>query len=355
MKVVDLHPEDLIDKLATGEMSGAERDLLNRHLRICAVCRIECAARADFDEEIAATHLRGPFLSSPDAALGLGLSEAPSEARRSTRPGVRGRARRLALLAAAAVMIAGVAGASMWSRLRLFAPEAAPAPPIAPPPAHVVATVPAGVRALTEPSVQKVELLDATPATALPPLVPVSPRHPAPEGRTGRFVAKRSPTPAAANDVHASASPFAADPPVTAESTASPGSTPAATLPTAASLFASANAARRRGEGAKATQLYRELQQSYPASDEARTSRATLARLLLDRGEPGAALTGFDQYLSRGGAVLEEEALVGRALALQNLGRRDEEIGAWNEVLRSYPRSVYADHARARLAALTRR
>jgi len=41
MKVVDLHPEDLIDKLAAGELTPAERERLNAHISQCRVCRFE--------------------------------------------------------------------------------------------------------------------------------------------------------------------------------------------------------------------------------------------------------------------------------------------------------------------------
>jgi hypothetical protein len=67
---------------------------------------------------------------------------------------------------------------------------------------------------------------------------------------------------------------------------------------------------------------------------------------------PGIGLQEFQEYLSHGGGELEEEALVGKALALQNLGRRDAEMTAWNEVLKKHPSSVYSEQARARMSAL---
>lgn len=99
-------------------------------------------------------------------------------------------------------------------------------------------------------------------------------------------------------------------------------------------------------------ELYRELHRHFPESSETQMSRATLGRLFLDRGRPAIGLQEFQEYLSKGGGELEEEALVGKALALQNLGRRDAEMTAWNEVLNRHPSSVYSEQARARMSAL---
>jgi DNA-directed RNA polymerase specialized sigma24 family protein len=54
----------------------------------------------------------------------------------------------------------------------------------------------------------------------------------------------------------------------------------------AAALFAEANRARRDGNGERAEQLYRALQASYPSSAESQLSRAVLAQMLLESGNP---------------------------------------------------------------------
>ena len=87
-------------------------------------------------------------------------------------------------------------------------------------------------------------------------------------------------------------------------------------------------------------------------------SLALAGELLLERGHPGDALSQFDRHLSAarpaGEGEVGEEALAGRATALEQLHRTSEAIAAWKSLLARYPRSVYAGRARARLDQLTR-
>jgi tetratricopeptide (TPR) repeat protein len=121
--------------------------------------------------------------------------------------------------------------------------------------------------------------------------------------------------------------------------------------PSAAALFAQALALRGEGKVDAAIATHFRLQRLYPAARETRLSFALAGRLLLERGSSEQALAQFNQYLARPGNVAEE-ALVGRATALGRLGRSAAEAAAWREVLERHPGSVYASHARKRLAAL---
>jgi tetratricopeptide (TPR) repeat protein len=126
---------------------------------------------------------------------------------------------------------------------------------------------------------------------------------------------------------------------------------PARAQPSAAALFAQALALRGEGKVDAAIAAHLRLQRLYPAARETRLSFALAGRLLLERGSPEQALAQFNQYLARPGDVAEE-ALVGRATALGRLGRSAAEAAAWREVLERHPESVYAAHAKKRLAAL---
>jgi TolA-binding protein len=120
----------------------------------------------------------------------------------------------------------------------------------------------------------------------------------------------------------------------------------------AAALFADANRARRDGNADRAVSLYRSLQSRYPASSESGLSRALVAQLLLDRGNPEAALAGFDRYLADGAPALGAEALVGRARALEQLKRTTQAAAAWRDVQSRFPGSIHARLAASRLASL---
>jgi TolA-binding protein len=117
-------------------------------------------------------------------------------------------------------------------------------------------------------------------------------------------------------------------------------------------LFTRANAARRRGDINQAAKLYLQLQNQYPQSAEAALSSVMLARIELGRGAATSALKQFEQYLRIApGGSLVQEALQGRAQALGQLGRKDEQAAAYRELLQRFPESVYARAARDHLGA----
>jgi TolA-binding protein len=117
----------------------------------------------------------------------------------------------------------------------------------------------------------------------------------------------------------------------------------------AAALFDAAAQARRRGDHGLALDLHRELVMRFPQSREARVSHATMGQLLLDHGDARGALASFDAYRAGGAGPLDEPVLVGRATALDRLGRADEARAAWSALVAAFPRTPYASHARARL------
>jgi TolA-binding protein len=301
MSIVDLHPEDLLDKHARGTLSSTDRSRLDAHVATCAACRFELLARVDFAvlDEPRAVAPRAPVVVPPVAAQ-------------------RGRSRRRGLVVGiAAVLLGGMSFAALQAGLIGSKRE---------PPA--TSTAPAAV---------SMHSRAATPV----PEQPVAARSPVEPQQGSASGVERA---AAAPDVDVRTEKEHRNEPRRARPTAS-----------AAALFRAANGARREHDVNRAIALYRELEARYPRSDEASVSYATVATLLLDQGDAHAALDGFDQYLSRGDHALGEEALVGRALAFQKLGADASEIAAWQEVLRRFPGSVHARTARARLVALGQR
>ena len=133
---------------------------------------------------------------------------------------------------------------------------------------------------------------------------------------------------------------------------------PADSPVTAAELFRDANAERRAGHIEKASDLYTALQKRFPDAPETQASRVSLGRLLLDRqGNAAVALAQFDAYLAGApadGGTLAEEARVGRALALEKLGRKADERRAWEELIARHPQSFHNARASERLEVLDR-
>jgi TolA-binding protein len=307
MSVVDLHPENLLDKEIRGELDASERQRLEAHLAQCATCRLERQLRADFALELSRDSVPPEIADLVDSLAKRKVEPpvpvlAPSRARRT----------RIVLVAAAA-MLTVVAGA--------FASTETGRRVIGPLLGREAATRPYG---------------EATSVTAAPVARP-----------------PRVQPPATASSL---ASPAEVDPPaapqVTLTSVTSVQAVPSAGPPDGpAPLFGAETEARRRGDTARVLELHAELVARYPQSREAQVSRMMVARLLLDRGDAAGALSGFDAYLRAGSGELREDALAGRATALDRLGRTDDARRAWAALLDQYPNSAYGAHARSRVEA----
>jgi hypothetical protein len=308
MSVVDLHPEDLLDKDAQGTLEPSERSRLEAHVAHCSACRLERQLRADFAVELDAelplerfTGL-GSFGQLPIDAL----PPAPpkSEPRVARSPRRRRRVTAVWLLAAAALLVGGAAaamnglGEGPWSRFVV------------------------------------------RPALTAPPATGTSE---APRPKVRRASVVELPEPTVAPVVESSAPEPAAPPRV-----APPLSAPARVIGPA-EMFETASEARRHGDYGRVFDVDRDLERHYPTSREAQVLRAVVGRVLLDRGDPAGGLAKFDSYLAAGGGDLAEEAMVGRATALDRLGRNDEASLAWSALVASFPDTPYAAHAKARL------
>lgn len=372
MSIAELHPEDLLDREESGTLTPAEEEILRVHLAHCAACRMERTLRADFAADLDAE------LPLHDGALFVtgALKHAPAAQTtgdRESRPSFEGpaanddasapppallvkrpaRRRMAALILIAATLTFATGAAARWSGVL---PSVFGAP-FSVEPAVIPANVPSPVeapRAAPHANAAPVESTPAVEASATPvdsalPEAPKVAAAPPLDLHAGpsHAVTFTAPSPKAAPSADP---PVVLPPPVALPpSTVAPQMAEPAPERTASSLFADATDARRRGDRAAAMRLYSDLLNKHPNAAEANATRLALGRLSLDNGDSGRALVLFDQYLGSGEGTLREEAMAGRARALQNLGRETEERAAWNTLLQSYPQTIHRERAMARL------
>jgi TolA-binding protein len=366
MKVVDLHPEELIDKLSEGELSALERERLDAHLAQCSSCRFEISVRADLQREARHFEPRAQltFIGQPEQDDHIAAMQGAGNTRATGSLRVRSRRRwPLLLLAGSLVLCAGGAMAAVltgavtapaWLQ-RTPTPNALSSTRSADAKLHsrgakssAAASVSAASVAAAPRASNAAVILDpsAPPALTLREVVSTAASRPALHRAAVRPPVESEPRGSAVTAVAAlpAAGASTAQAPLAAAATSQ--------VDSAASLFAEANRARREGNAERAVVLYRGLQARFPSTSESDLSRALLAQLLLDRGKPEEALAGFDHYLSQGTPVLSAEAWVGRARALEQLGKLEQARAAWRQVQDRFPGSVHARLAATRLAAL---
>jgi len=291
----DEHPEELLDRAIHGSLAPEQQATLDRHLAGCLVCAGQMSLAPRFERELAPQPRDQVLYQRAVEGAMRQLQESPAGLRRRRMPPWLGWA------AAAGLLVVGAsAGAVIGRRIARRATIQPPARPLEPHPA------PAPIRPIeTAPPVE------AAPSEAPPPAeVPRAKTAPSSHG--------------------------AAHPTVTA-----------------GELFERGEKLRREGRADAAITTYQRLQATFPETAEARLSYAFGGQLLLKRGRPADALAQFDRHLRLDGEV-GEEALAGRATALEQLHRKPEAIAAWKALLARYPRSIYAERARARLDDLTK-
>jgi tetratricopeptide (TPR) repeat protein len=120
----------------------------------------------------------------------------------------------------------------------------------------------------------------------------------------------------------------------------------------ASELFARAAKAREKGDLSDAIALSQQIEQFFPSSTEGITTHLSLAVIYLQQNEPNLALAELAIYRHIGNPELMAEALWGQAEALKQLARPSDEREVLEELLKSYPRSIYVAAAKERLSAL---
>jgi TolA-binding protein len=384
MTVTELHPDELLWREACGTLSPDERADLTAHLDRCPVCAMERVVRME------AARARVP--SEADHAIAARLVDrvlAASQQRpvAALRPRWRGQ---VAVAAALVLFVAGTAIGATALVVRAREQRADRGSGVA---ARRLSF--AGASSRREPGevtpAPRVTLVDrpvesAAPAGPVPLSHAVSPsrdRRPGDSRRGSRR--RRSSTLAYAAPGHQGAThrpeeptparPISPAPPVRpsqeegaqsappSSSSPAPSSSPAVESPSpvadprpyeAPALLRRAEQARTARRWADASRAFADLGRRYPGSREEIVGRALYGQVLLDQlGEPERALTMFERYLAADpSGALADEARLGRAQALQRLGRRHDERAAWLELLRGNPGSLHAAAARLRLHAL---
>jgi TolA-binding protein len=300
-----VHPEVALNRALAGTLPDEQRRELDLHLSVCAACAAHLAAAERTQQRLAPQ----PWDERLDRQA---VERAMTELYQPRSSRLRfARALRLGFALAGLLLIVGVAGAALWRAQRW-------------------STHPVSV-----PVSQPARLPEAPGAARV---VAADPNQPQPRPATERVVADRVVAKRVVAEIDQSSTEPAAPRPPRAQ-------------PSAATLFAQALALRAEGKVDAAIAVHLRLQRLFPAARETRLSFALAGRLLLERRSSAQALAQFNQYLARPGDVAEE-ALVGRATALGNLGRSAAEAAAWREVLAHNPESIYAVHAKKRLSAL---
>jgi tetratricopeptide (TPR) repeat protein len=351
MNVTELHPEEALDLYEAGALGSRELEALEAHLARCASCAAHVRWRSDVQARLAESAVGGAE-GWRLAAAALGGQGFAAPAKGEARPAGRGRRRMMvAAVVVAASLVSAVASAKLWPSIerawqRLGAPARSPRPAQATPPVRTAGPPPPASDDQEPPRVRS-----APPPPTL--TVPAAANSPGPRRRRAldgvappgsRFPLPATPTEAA---LHVPAFDRTV-PPMPSTPSMAPQ------LPVSAGrLFADVGRARRAGWVTQAYQAYGELLAHFPGSREERAASVLLGQLTLERGELADALARFDRYLGTDPkGALAEEARLGRALALEQLGRPDDARRAWQELLDRHPGSVHAGRARARLESL---
>lgn len=301
MRPVEMHPEHLIDRARDGLLAKDDAALLRDHVQRCSACRLELQLVRDYE----ASPLEAVSSEAVERVMGGALarmdwrSESGERPAVTTRPPKAGSNQLLFRLAAAAVFLVATTGiATAYVLLRKTNTEVGPVAVKEPEPARS-----AGSRELTPVQLPAVEIESEGTASAT----------------RSRRTTRRS-----SSDI-------------------------------AEALLNRASEARKQKQFPQAIRLYRQLQQRFPQSRQARVSHVAMGRVLLDHAHhPRRALRQFERYLrAPGDGSLALEARVGKALALKRLGRREKERAAWMDLLRHHPKSLHAEQARERVRELS--
>jgi TolA-binding protein len=305
--------DDRVPRARRGALSPDEWQDFATHLAGCTDCRIAWRLAVDFDQSAAAEPL-------DERIIGRGVNAAMD-----TSPRARVGIVRFATAAAVLLAAAGVASGAMILHKRYVATAQ---DPVASPSARIGKVRGPGASNATPlaASTAPTAVVENIPPAALPSLPMVTKSAPAQTAPPKHPKQLASVVPVAQ-----ATSPLEPSPQVE----------------NASALFARAVAERKQGRVFAAVASFRSLERRFPDSTEAVVSLVSVGDLLLGADDAAQALIAFEGYLVRApNGTLAPEAWVGKARALESLGRTEEAKAAWRELARQLPDSPYARRAR---------
>lgn len=122
MTIIDMHPDDLLDRELSGTLSASEQRRLAEHLSQCPGCRLERQLRDDFSHELVASRAPDMLQTFVSGALRAALPangttplamQTPALPAPVVTPARRAKRRRAALLGVAVVIASAVAAAQI--------------------------------------------------------------------------------------------------------------------------------------------------------------------------------------------------------------------------------------------------
>jgi TolA-binding protein len=352
MNVSELHPEEALDLYEAGRLGPRESEALEAHLARCPSCAAHVQWRSDVQASLAESGA-GAAEARRLAAAALARRGIPAPVRAEA--GVKGRRRMMLAAIIAVSVVSGAAFAKFWPSIeRAWQRLSAPARPAPPPPRLPgrQALAPGSENREPRPPAAELPAPPSRPAPAERPRPPPAHRPAATSARPDRrqplddLVGTGAPAPSPVG-------PAETRPPSPLDPLAVDRSVTAPPPVSAARLFADVAQARRAGWLSEAHQAYGQLAARFAGSREERAASVVLGQLTLERGQLADALARFEGYLGTDpDGALAEEARLGRALALEQLGQREDAQRAWQELLQKHPGSVHAGRARARLESL---
>jgi TolA-binding protein len=313
--------EDRVALARRGALSPTEWQDFATHLTVCLDCRVAWRLAIDFEHD-------GEARPGDERVVARAVKAALAS---SARP--RAHVLRFAVAASLILLVAGAASAAIVLRVRhreAAGPNLLPSHPRPPKPRAdrgrvVVPQAPAEAppaSAIERPAEAPIPI----PAAASPRHLVTAPALPRPEPAQTPPLAGPRELPGA--------DPFDDD-----RGPLSPAPPPGMDAP---ALLARAMAERRDGRIDAAIATFRQLQRELPDSSEATVSLVSLGHLLLADGRPAEALRELESYLRRAPrGALVPEAWVGKARALDAMGRTTEASAAWDEIGKRFPDHGY--------------